>query len=435
MTSSDDSFLGKEGTYWQIATMSTPGRNQSQNILRQKEGVKPYVRARVCSILDSWLEFVDNKILDKLILYSNAHEKCDKPNSKADLLKFIGLQYIQGLYNKSIPLAMLWSKNYGIPIFSATMSRNKYEYIMRILRFDNKNSRSQRLNTDKFAAVREIFDLFVANCKEKYTPHFSLTVDEELMPLKSRCRFIMFMANKPDKYGIKFWDLVEVNSKYLVNCIPYLGKEEREHMLSEDVVLKLADHLQSGYNVTGDNFFSSGSLCKNLLRKSISYVGTVRANRRELCNHMRRQQDLYATTFYKDSEHKLLLAAYRCKPAKTVFLISTMHKNPVLENDAKSKPELVKFYNQNKVGVDCIDQMIRLYSTRTTTRRWSFAVWCNILDKAAINAWIIYTKITGEKSAGETSFLPSSNSYWKPKQTRTIRRFRSRSPATSRFRC
>ena len=155
--------------------------------------------------------------------------------------------------------------------------------------------------------------------------------------------------------------------------------------------------MKSGNNVTGDNFFSSGSLCKNLLRKSISYVGTVRANRRELCNHMRRQQDLYATTFYKDSEHKLLLAAYRCKPAKTGFLISTMHKNIVLENDAKSKPELVKFYNQNKVGVDCIDQMIRLYSTRTTTRRWSFAVWCNILDKAAINAWIIYTKITGEK--------------------------------------
>ena len=102
----------------------------------------------------------------------------------------------------------------------------------------------------------------------------------------------------------------------------------------------------------------------------------------------------------------MLLAAYRCKPAKTVFLISTMHKNPVLENDAKSKPELVKFYNQNKVGVDCIDQMIRLYSTRTTTRRWSFAVWCNFRQGSHKRVDHLHKNYRGKNQQAKLHFCP-----------------------------
>ena len=61
------------------------------------------------------------------------------------------------------------------------------------------------------------------------------------------------------------------------------------------------------------------------------------------------------------------------------------------------RSRLVLFYNKNKVGVDAMDQMIRAYSTRTASRRWTFAVFCNILDKFIINCWIIYKKITQTK--------------------------------------
>ena len=103
--------------------------------------------------------------------------------------------------------------------------------------------------------LRELMDSFVKNCQEKYVPEFSLTVDEELMPLKTRCQFINFMANKPDKYGIKMWLLVVVESSCIVNCIPYLGKTEtRNRPLSVDFVLDLAQNIDQGYNITGDNF-------------------------------------------------------------------------------------------------------------------------------------------------------------------------------------
>ena len=37
---------------------------------------------------------------------------------------------------------------------------------------------------------------------------------------------LSIMPNKPDKFGIKFWLAVDVDTKYILNAIPYLGKEE-----------------------------------------------------------------------------------------------------------------------------------------------------------------------------------------------------------------
>ena len=65
-------------------------------------------------------------------------------------------------------------------------TRNRYKEIMKCVRLDAKTTRSSRVCTDKFAAARELIDSFVKNCQEKYVPELSLTVEEELMPLKTR---------------------------------------------------------------------------------------------------------------------------------------------------------------------------------------------------------------------------------------------------------
>ena len=49
-----------------------------------------------------------------------------------------------------------------------------------------------------------------------------------------------------------------------------------------------------------------------------------------------------------------------------------MENKPTTKNTAKRKPEAVLFYNKNKVGVDVMDQMIMMYSTRSATRRWPY---------------------------------------------------------------
>ena len=96
-------------------------------------------------------------------------------------------------------------------------------------------------------------------------------MDEQLFPTKACCRFTQYMANKSDIFGIKFWLAIDVKSKYILNVIPYLGKDEvrpATQRLSESGVIKLVElYLGKGRNVTTDNFFTSTHLATELRKK------------------------------------------------------------------------------------------------------------------------------------------------------------------------
>lgn len=75
-----------------------------------------------------------------------------------------------------------------------------------------------------------------------------------------------------------------------------------------------------------------------------------------------------------------------------------MHSSPAVDSTTdKKKPEMVLYYNQSKVGVDCFDMMAKQLSTHSGCFRWPVAVWHNMLDISAINAWRIFQKATGKK--------------------------------------
>ena len=90
------------------------------------------------------------------------------------------------------------------------------------------------------------------------------------------------------------------------------------------------------------------------------------------------------------------LTIYKSKPNKKVLLLSSMHKSVNIETGLKQLPETVAYYNSTKFSVDLTEQMAKKYSVKCGSHRWSFQVFCNILDLAAINAWIIYKETTGD---------------------------------------
>ena len=101
-------------------------------------------------------------------------------------------------------------------------------------------------------------------------------IDEQLFPTKSRCRFTQYMPNKSDKFGSKFWLAVDVESKYILNAIPYLGKDEPRpftQRLSDNIVMTLIEPLMGkDRNVTTDNFFTSFLLDKELKKRKLALL-------------------------------------------------------------------------------------------------------------------------------------------------------------------
>jgi hypothetical protein len=201
--------------------------------------------------------------------------------------------------------------------------------------------------------------------------------------------------------GKKFWILVDNDTKYLCNAFPYLGKDKlrsANESFPESVVMRLmSPYLNKGRNVTTDNFFTSASLARTFKAKDTSIVGTISPTQREIPAVLAMERaSIHETTLLRNCDGATL-TVYQGKVNKNVLLLSTLHSTIDIETNCKKLRETVQFYNKTKCGVDILDQKSRRYSTKATARRWPDRVFYNILDLAAINAWIIYKGVTGEE--------------------------------------
>ena len=395
-----------DGTKWSFISLGSEsrGRRAARNVLTEEAGLSRRSRQLSDSPLGAFLLLMDSDMISLVQNCTNVEARRVLSNkdwnvSRSELLAFIALLYVRGAYGgRNIFLESYWNKQWGVSFFSETMARNRFREILRFLRFDMRSTRSIRLQADKFALVSDLWNKFVDNCISSYKPGPNITIDEQLFPTKARCRFTQYMPNKPDKFGIKFWLAVDVDTKYILNAIPYLGKEESRapsQRLSDWVVMNLMQpYLGKGRNVTTDNFFTSYSLAKQLLQKKTSIVGTVNKVRRELPPSAKKQATRYSTVLLK-TDDVATLTIYQCNPTKNVSVLSSLHMSVGVDSSEKNKPETIEFYNKTKCGVDVADQMARQYSVKASTRRWPVAVFYNILDLACINAFVLYKKKTG----------------------------------------
>ena len=410
-------FTAPDNTTWNEMNSknSACGRVPAYNVLKEAAGPTSFAKTRVSEdkVSSSFKLFIDDYILlhIKQCTEAEAHRKLGNKNwklSMAELDAFIAILYVRGAIGANgSDLHSLWSEAWGIPFCKETISRDRFKEILRFLRFDEKTTRSTRLQTDKFALASKMWNKFIENCKICYRPGQNITIDEQLFPSKARCKFTQYMPNKPDKFGLKFWLSVDVDTKYLLNGFPYLGKDETanpELRLSENVVMKLIEpHINKGRNITTDNYFTSIKLAEMLKSKNTTLVGTKKKNRREVPISLKNMHStLYSSTIVEHDN--ITLTIYQAKRNKSVFLLSSLHSTVKTEDSQKKLPDSIAFYNATKYGVDIRDQMCRKYSVKSASRRWPVHIFFNILDHAALNAWIIYKSVT-EKSVSRRDFL------------------------------
>ena len=83
------------------------------------------------------------------------------------------------------------------------MEKNRFRFLLSMMRFDDKATRAGRHLHDKLAAFRKMWDKFVKICKLMYLVGTAVCIDEQLLPFGERCAFRQYMPKKPSKYGIK----------------------------------------------------------------------------------------------------------------------------------------------------------------------------------------------------------------------------------------
>ncbi|KAJ8914718.1 hypothetical protein NQ315_017428 [Exocentrus adspersus] len=295
---------------------------------------------------ECWNLFFPEDILMMIVVYTNQYIDSVKskfqrvrdclPTDIVEIKAFLGLLYLAGVFGGGHrQLADFWVTNgLGIDIFRMAMSEKRFRFLLRCLRFDDRLTRKERRATDKLAAVRDLFTSFISSCKTHYHLGKNVTINEMLLGFRGRCGFRQYIPSKPNKYGIKIFCLSDSKLFYTPHMEIYCGQQPegpfRQSNSSVDTVMRLSEHIfQSGRNITADNWFTSLEIVKKLENKKLSYVGTIRKNKREI-----------PLTFVSPKGH-----------------------------NTEKKPEIIQFNNSTKSGVDVVDKLCGSYNVSRSIRR------------------------------------------------------------------
>lgn len=154
--------------------------------------------------------------------------------------------------------------------------------------------------------VRPLLDAISKQCKELYTPHRELSIDESMIGTKCRLSFIQYMPIYVyTKWGIKVWARCDAITGYIFSFDVYTGadpaKPTHPKGLAYDVVMDLLEsRLDKGHAIYMDNFYSSPQLFQDLLSQGTAATGTVCTNRKHFPTSLKPKQGEKNTRGYSE---------------------------------------------------------------------------------------------------------------------------------------
>ena len=136
---------------------------------------------------------------------------------------------------------------------------------------------------DKLAKVRWFVDAFHERTRELYNSYEMLTINKMIVPCKCRyCSIWQFLRNKPIRFGIKIWAMVDLLSKYVIDVAIYEGKGTTmgEKGMEYEVVRNLTHSLEQRWHmIICNNLFTSPRLFHNLMLDGSWATRTLRLGR------------------------------------------------------------------------------------------------------------------------------------------------------------
>jgi len=122
----------------------------------------------------------------------------------------------------------------------------------------------------------------VKKFKSTFRPLQNLCIDKSLLLFKGRLLFKQYNPKKRSQLGIKTFVTCDCTSCFVLDVLPYVGKQEKLEGKScfgvtGDIVLKLMqDYMWKNHIVFMDNWFTSPLLFQKLAQMQTGAVGTVR---------------------------------------------------------------------------------------------------------------------------------------------------------------
>ena len=222
-------------------------------------------------------------------LKANSRFKKFKDVTDADIKAFLTLVFYMGIVRKS-NLKDYWTSN---PVLytsfpGSIMSRDKFMNILALLHLNNNENYVKR-GEKGFDPTKKLGDFLpdlFTNFSSEWNLHREISIDEGTIPFKGRAHFKVYNPMKPDKYGIKLFELCDFVTGYCQTFEIYKGQSNQkpsEYGKIYDLVMRLmSPYLNRGHILHVDNYYTSCDLFKSLYTSQTHACGTLRINRKEL---------------------------------------------------------------------------------------------------------------------------------------------------------
>lgn len=322
-----------------------------------------------------------------------------------EMKKFIGIHIVMG--NLKFPrVNMYWNSTTRVQIVHEAMSIRRFYKLRQTIHLVDITSRPEN-NNDRLWKVRCMYDSLRARCLELEL-ETNLCVDEQIVPFKGNINVKQYIKNKPKKWGIKIYVLAG-QSGLIYDFIIYQGATtEMKTMYTHcgaaaGIVMQLTERItEPNHGLFFDNFFSTYQLFQYLTAKSIFAVGTVRSDRfanPKLPSDKEMKTRGRGSSAVCVSKDGIVLTKWfdnRSVVTCSNFIgIGNEDSCRRWDKTAKeyiqvSRPEAIKFYNNNMGGVDKHDFLLSLYRSYVRSKKWTVRMISHAVDLALVNSWLEY---------------------------------------------
>ena len=323
-----------------------------------------------------------------------SHSKPWTAVDEEEMKKFFSLLFAMAL-NPKAQITHFWSTKSFLhcAFFGKTMPRNRFLNILQFLHVvDNKNRANPTIRKDKLWKIRPFVDSLSLQFKTLYHPGKQLSLDEGTCPFKGRVSFATYNPRKPNKYGMKLYQVCDGFTGY---CCNFKVSTNESIGIEQLVFDLLRDHLGKGHEVYMDRYYTAVALFHKLFAQKTIAVGTCMANRKGLPKDLMNQKLRKGKVLARRQGPVMVLKWF---DKREVVMLSTKHTSAMEKvkikifsgSCYKHKPIAVIDYNKYMSGVDMIGQMIQYYKFNRRTVKWWKKLFFHLVSLALVNAQKLY---------------------------------------------
>lgn len=179
---------GKNGHVWSTTKGQSSQRTSAMNIVRTARGP-----TRMCSHVFEPVQifdlFITEEIISEILKWTIIEMISKRQNlgkitathkytTDLEIRAFIGLLTLTAVMKDNhLSTDELFDPTFSGTRYISVMSKERFEFLVRCLRMDDKTLRPTLRPNDAFIPARNVWELFIQQCRVNYVPGLEVTID------------------------------------------------------------------------------------------------------------------------------------------------------------------------------------------------------------------------------------------------------------------